>query len=206
MTDHGRPARINLAGRHLHSAVSSPFGLVIGGVLAFALAVATVLVTLAGTATTTASAATFTYDTPTIARADAHQFVAAEFSPTQLRDVREDLVQRSDEARGTSTTAPVTVVATNTAGSLADEAAGVAFRTDTSHIFRNAAGHLAEDTATNRALIQSAVNPGNLVAERTIGSSVLRSYQQVLPDGRQVWVEVRNGVEITNGGVNAVAK
>ena len=89
---------------------------------------------------------------------------------------------------------------------LAAEDAGVVFRSDTSHIFRDAAGHLAEDTPANRALIQNAVKPGNLVGTRTIGSGVLRSYQQVLADGRQVWVEVRNGTEITNGGVNDVPR
>jgi hypothetical protein len=86
------------------------------------------------------------------------------------------------------------------------EDAGVVFRSDTSHIFRSAAGHLAEDTPANRALIRGAVQPGNLVGTRTIGSGVLRSYQQTLPDGRQVRVEVRGGTEITNGGVNNVPK
>jgi hypothetical protein len=84
--------------------------------------------------------------------------------------------------------------------------ASIAFRSDTSHIFRSAVGHLVEDTAANRALIQSAVRPGNLVAERSLGSSVLRSYQKLLPDGSQVWAEVRDGAEITNGGVNSVPR
>jgi hypothetical protein len=75
---------------------------------------------------------------------------------------------------------------------------------NTSHIFRDAAGHLAEDNPANRALLQDAVRSGNLVDTRIIRSGVLRSYQQVLDDGRVVWVEVRNGTEITNGGVNAV--
>lgn len=30
--------------------------------------------------------------------------------------------------------------------------------------------------------------------------STLARYFQTLPDGTQAWVEVRNGVEITNGG------
>ncbi len=66
--------------------------------------------------------------------------------------------------------------------------------------------HSDADTLANRELIKSAVAPGNLVAERTIGSSVLRSYQKILPDGRQVWAEVRNGFEITNGGVNVIPR
>ena len=84
--------------------------------------------------------------------------------------------------------------------------ASIAFRSDTSHIFRDAAGHLVEDTAANRALIKSAVKPGNLVLERATGSNLTRVYQRLLPDGRQVWAEVRNGVEITNGGVNKVPR
>lgn len=84
--------------------------------------------------------------------------------------------------------------------------AALVFRSDTSHIFRDAIGQFVEDTAANRALIQSAVKPDNLVAEKSLGSSVLRSYQRLLPDGRQIWAEVRNGVEITNGGVNAVPR
>ncbi|MET3174324.1 UNVERIFIED_ORG: hypothetical protein ABIB52_002174 [Arthrobacter sp. UYCu721] len=44
----------------------------------------------------------------------------------------------------------------------------IGFRSDTSHIFRNAAGHLAEDTAENRALIQSALDPQNLYRTTTV--------------------------------------
>lgn len=80
--------------------------------------------------------------------------------------------------------------------------AGVVFRTDTSHIFRDAAGHLAEDTPENRALLQGAVKPDNLVGETRIPGGAIQRYRQSLPDGREVWVNVRNGREITNGGVN----
>lgn len=83
----------------------------------------------------------------------------------------------------------------------ASEDAGPAFRADTSHIFRQAPGHLAEDTVANRALLRGAVNPDNLVGARGPGGSI-SVYRETLPDGRQVWVEVRNGTEITNGGVN----
>jgi hypothetical protein len=90
---------------------------------------------------------------------------------------------------------------------LTDDVAGVAFRSDTSHIFRDSAGHLLEDTATNRSLIQSAIEPGSLRSTITLpdGSS-LAKYFRTLPDGTQVWAEVRNGVEITNGGLNAVPR
>ena len=78
---------------------------------------------------------------------------------------------------------------------------GVEFKADTSHIFRNAPGHLLEDIPANRALLQGAVKPENFVGTRGPGGAI-SVYREVLPDGRQVWVEVRNGTEITNGGVN----
>jgi RHS repeat-associated protein len=79
----------------------------------------------------------------------------------------------------------------------------VTFRSDTSHIFRDAPGHLGEDTPENRALLQGAVNPDNLVGTNQWGIS---TYQELLPDGRQIWVEVRDGTTITNGGVNVVPR
>ncbi|MFE4542409.1 RHS repeat-associated core domain-containing protein [Arthrobacter sp. NPDC056727] len=83
----------------------------------------------------------------------------------------------------------------------------IGFRSDTSHIFRNAVGHLAEDTAENRALIQSALDPQNLRSTLTLkDGSTLEKYFKTLPDGTQVWAEVRNGQEITNGGLNGIAK
>jgi RHS repeat-associated protein len=87
----------------------------------------------------------------------------------------------------------------------AQEGAGLAFRSNTSHIFRDAAGHLAEDTPENRALLQNAVKPENFVGTRGPGGSI-SVYRQLLADGRQVWVEVRNGTTITNGGVNEVPR
>ena len=81
------------------------------------------------------------------------------------------------------------------------------FRSDTGHIFRNASGHLAQDTAEKRALIQGAFDPANLRSTvRLPDGSTLEKYFQDLPDGTQVWVEVRNGTEITNGGVNATPR
>jgi RHS repeat-associated protein len=82
--------------------------------------------------------------------------------------------------------------------------AAVAFKPNTSHIFRNAPGHLLRDTAQNRALIASAVNPNYLVAAKGPGGSVL-TYRMPLGDGRQVWADVHNGL-ITNGGVNQVPR
>lgn len=113
----------------------------------------------------------------------------------------------SDEAAGAADAfiAKESGLIGESAGPAADDA-GVVFRSDPSHIFRDAAGHLAEDTPANRSLIRGAVQQENLIGTRTIGSEVLQSYQQMLPDGRQVWVEVRNGTEIANGGVNSVPK
>lgn len=86
-----------------------------------------------------------------------------------------------------------------------DLAGGLRFRSDTSHIFRDAPGHLARDTAANRSLLQGAVRPENLVGTRGPGGSI-SVYRELLPDGRQVWVDVRKGAEITNGGINAVPR
>lgn len=80
------------------------------------------------------------------------------------------------------------------------------FRSDTSHIFRNARGHLAEDTPENRELIESALDPANLRSTTTLkDGTTLEKYFKTLPDGTQVWAEVRNGT-ITNGGLNATPR
>jgi hypothetical protein len=84
-----------------------------------------------------------------------------------------------------------------------EDGSAVAFRSDTSHIFRDAPSHLLDDTPANRALPQGAVQPENLVATNQWGIS---TYQELLPDGCQVWVEVRNGTTITNGRVNNVPR
>jgi hypothetical protein len=88
------------------------------------------------------------------------------------------------------------------AANTADELAEIGFRSDTSHIFRNATGHLARDTAENRALIKSALDPANLRDAITLkNGTTLQKYFRDLPDGTQAWAEVRNG-QITNGGLN----
>jgi hypothetical protein len=68
-------------------------------------------------------------------------------------------------------------------------------------------GHLAADTPANRALIRSAIDPAYLRSTVTVpqGGTVAR-YFRTLPDGTQVWAEVRNGVEITNGGLNVTPR
>jgi RHS repeat-associated protein len=66
------------------------------------------------------------------------------------------------------------------------------------HIFRDSAGHFAEDTTENRALVQSAVKPGNYVRTGGGGEQLFR---ETLPDGTQVWAKVYDG-KVTNGGLN----
>lgn len=95
------------------------------------------------------------------------------------------------------------LVATNTLDDLAE----VGFRSDTSHIFRDGTGHLVADTAENRALIQSALSPESLRTTITLpDGSTLAQYFRTLPNGTQVWAEVRNGLEITNGGLNVIPR
>lgn len=74
------------------------------------------------TGTTTASAATFTYDSPTLALVGAHQLVAAEVGQSQLGAAREESASPSAEPGGTSTTPRLRNDATNTAD---DAMAGV---------------------------------------------------------------------------------
>lgn len=67
------------------------------------------------------------------------------------------------------------------------------------HIFRAAKGHLP-DTLTNRILLEAVANdPSAYVGPNRFGNEV---YARQLADGRQVWVEVREGV-IVNGGANS---
>lgn len=71
------------------------------------------------------------------------------------------------------------------------------------HMFRNAPGHLADDTAAHRLLLEETVSPCNLVRTQPLGTNgTLQTFERTLPNGDIVWVEVRNGTAITNGGVN----
>jgi RHS repeat-associated protein len=116
-------------------------------------------------------------------------------------------------AAGTGTIDVGVAAAASGAGALAaaervgGEAGSAAFRSDTSHIFRDATGHFLDDTAANRSVIHGAMDPANLSSTITLpDGSTLARYFQTLPDGTQAWVEVRNGVEITNGGLNATPR
>ncbi len=72
------------------------------------------------TGTTQSEAEGYTYDAPTIARVDVHQFVAVEAGQTQLGDAGEGSASPLTAARGTSTTPSITSVATNTVDDLVD--------------------------------------------------------------------------------------
>jgi len=63
---------------------------------------------------------------------------------------------------------------------------------------------LAQDTPENRDLIKCAISPDNLRSTQNLanGAGTLDTYFLTLNNGKQVWAEVRNGSEITNGGLN----
>ena len=69
-----------------------------------------------------------------------------------------------------------------------------------SHIFRNAYGHLANDTAANRDLFLRAISPDNFIKVDQYGNQI---FAQIIADGTEVWVIVRNGI-IQNAGVNQI--
>ena len=69
------------------------------------------------------------------------------------------------------------------------------------HIFR--AAHLIEDSPASRALLQGTVSPANLTNYNS--ATNVYTYRALMSDGRQVWVDVWNGM-ITNGGINAVPR
>jgi hypothetical protein len=66
------------------------------------------------------------------------------------------------------------------------------------HIFRSDAGHL-QDTIVNRKLLLDLVKDAkNFAGQDSIGR---RWYGKTLPNGKQLWAEVRKGI-IRNGGIN----
>jgi len=72
----------------------------------------------------------------------------------------------------------------------------------TKHIFRNKPGHIA-DTLINRQLLENtASNPINFLGTDKYGNEW---YAKILPNGKQVWTQMRNGM-IRNGGINQTAR
>ena len=69
------------------------------------------------------------------------------------------------------------------------------------HIFNTEKGHIS-DTPTNRALLIDTVAPNNFLGLDSYGNSW---YGKILNDGRQVWVEVRNGL-LWDGGINNIVR
>lgn len=66
------------------------------------------------------------------------------------------------------------------------------------HSFRKADGHFDQDTPENRAIVQETVK--NVHFEGTLHGN--DHYSRELPNGRQVWVRVRDG-KIFNCGINS---
>jgi hypothetical protein len=141
--------------------------------------------------------ASYSYDTASNTR---ESTVAAAFGDARARRFA---ATSSVVSTGEVSAFPVDFVAADTA----DGAASIGFRSDATHIFRDAAGHFAEDTPANRAIIRGAVDPANLRSTITLkDGATLSKYFQTLPDGTQAWAEVRNGTEITNGGLNVIPR
>ena len=75
-------------------------------------------------------------------------------------------------------------------------------RSVSKHIFRNKKGHLS-DTVENRKLLEdTANNKKNYLGKDKYGNEW---YQKNLENGKQVWVEDRNG-KIIDGGLNNIPK
>lgn len=70
------------------------------------------------------------------------------------------------------------------------------------HIFRGAEGHVT-DTPENRALLLEVANdPADSLSTDRYGN---RWSARILPDGRQVWTQARDG-KLVNGGINDVPR
>ncbi|WP_460059488.1 hypothetical protein, partial [Pseudolactococcus yaeyamensis] len=70
------------------------------------------------------------------------------------------------------------------------------------HIFRKAEGHFDADTPTNRKLIEEAINDKYYAGLKPADlSGKTKEYLRDMPDGSQVWVQVRDG-KIQDAGLN----
>ena len=67
------------------------------------------------------------------------------------------------------------------------------------HMFRKSEGHWAEDTPEHRALLEDLVNDkNNYLGPDRHGKGI---YAKTLPNGKQLWGELRNE-KFINGGIN----
>lgn len=71
------------------------------------------------------------------------------------------------------------------------------------HIFRGAEGHFTEDTPANRAVLEDVANDPN--CKLGTDSRGETWYARETADGKQIWVECRNGT-IRAGGINEIPK
>lgn len=94
-------------------------------VLAVFIAITASIAAVADVATAADAATTFTYDTPAAARGGVGESNAVQATPGVPGVAREESASPTTEGQRAPTTLADSVVATNTAGSLADEAAGL---------------------------------------------------------------------------------
>ncbi len=121
---------------------------------------------------------TYTYDTPTIAHVDAHQFVAT--GQMQLDAARVASALPTTDARGTSTTPDRFVNATNTAGGLSDDALR-ALSTSEQRAVRSLQQQVADHTAKLEAYQANPAAYDNLgILERAPTAEI----RQSIIDGR----------------------
>ena len=124
-----------------------------------------VALSIVGLGTTATGAATFTYDVPTTARFDVHEFGSAAATSILLRNAREESVSSSVQARGTSTTPSATFVATEAVPSAAKAAdlvrganpVGSALKSDAAH---RAASFVVDDIASNGSVFRTVDGDG----------------------------------------------
>jgi len=73
---------------------------------------------------------------------------------------------------------------------------------DVGHIFRNKKGHFSQDTPENRkSLLDLASSTSNFLGKCSRYGN--EWYGKILPNGKQLWAVVRNGV-IRHGGLNDI--
>ncbi len=78
----------------------------------------------------------------------------------------------------------------------------ITFSNDTPHIFRNENGHLFDTPQNRKLLLDTATDPKNFLG---CDQYATKWYAKMLPDGKQLWVSVRDGI-VRNGGLNNTAR